>query len=443
MLRDDWKLLIERRAAGAGPTAELKVGDIRRWIAEEQPGLPALVSDLLVACFAVQSDRAWFRAGQPVLPPPEIGRITPDMVLRRQELPGEEEFALAGDRAGSVFGLGSQPVRSARAVQALAAELRSRAGGLLPAAESLVTELDAATPQTLGLADDSPRLVTARTAAELLNRLTGLADSTALLRALAASALPREGAVYRASLNSAAEPDRQPGPGEVADSRSARRIRLTAAAQRPTPPRRSGASCAAPPATTSIRCRCAGALDQAEQAAIDLLDRATAAACRDARPRRRAAMPARRTPRRPGSRGRSRFTRRVTAREVACRRGGTVRNGRQESRGEFRHYLADRDGMTEQAIKAERSPRPARPSSRARLSKHSRARQPARRSTAMAAGDQRLLLLRAAPQWRGPATVTVDAWHGQVTADVRGCGTVLAVLDAITSPARPKRTWWC
>ena len=37
----------------------------------------------------------------------------------------------------------------------------------------------------------------------MLNRLTGLTDSTALLRALAASDLPREGAVYRASLASA------------------------------------------------------------------------------------------------------------------------------------------------------------------------------------------------------------------------------------------------
>jgi hypothetical protein len=126
------------------------------------------------------------------------------MVLRRQELPSEEEFALASDRAVSVFGLGRPPVRSARAVQALAAELRRQAGSLLPAAESLAAEL-ARHAATLGLADDSPRLVTARTAAELLNRLTGLADSTALLRALAASDLPREGAVYRASVNSAAD----------------------------------------------------------------------------------------------------------------------------------------------------------------------------------------------------------------------------------------------
>ncbi len=52
----------------------------------------------------------------------------------------------------------------------------------------------------------------------------------------------------------------------------------------------------------------------------------------------------------------------------------------------------------------------------------------------LAEGDQRLLLLRAAPQWHGPATVTVDAGSGPVTADVRACRTVLAVLDAISEP---------
>jgi hypothetical protein len=57
-----------------------------------------------------------------------------------------------------------------------------------------------------------------------------------------------------------------------------------------------------------------------------------------------------------------------------------------------------------------------------------------------AVGDQRLLLLRAAPQWRGPATVTTDPGDGPVTADVRGCGTVLAVLDAVSEP-RPEQNY--
>ena len=96
VLRDDWKLRIERRAAAAGPVTDLTVGDIRSWVNAEQPGLPPLVTDLLVACFAVQSDRAWIRAGHQI-PPPELGRLAPEMVLRRQELPDEEEFARAND----------------------------------------------------------------------------------------------------------------------------------------------------------------------------------------------------------------------------------------------------------------------------------------------------------------------------------------------------------
>jgi hypothetical protein len=49
------------------------------------------------------------------------------------------------------------------------------------------------------------------------------------------------------------------------------------------------------------------------------------------------------------------------------------------------------------------------------------------------AGNQRVLLLRAAPEWRGPDQVIVDIGDGPVTATVRGCGTVLSVLDALVS----------
>lgn len=73
---------------------------------------------------------------------------------------------------------------------------------LLPAAESLVTELARHTG-TLGLNAASQRLATARAAANLLNLLAGLTDATALLRGLAHADLPREDVIYRASLTSA------------------------------------------------------------------------------------------------------------------------------------------------------------------------------------------------------------------------------------------------
>ncbi len=105
VLREDWKLRIEHRASAAGRATEPTVGDVRGWIDAEQPGLPPLVNDLLVCCFAVQSDRAWMRGGQPITPP-ELGRLTSDMVLRRQQLPGEAEFTAASTRAASDFRAG-------------------------------------------------------------------------------------------------------------------------------------------------------------------------------------------------------------------------------------------------------------------------------------------------------------------------------------------------
>jgi hypothetical protein len=201
VLRDDWKIRIERRAAAAGPVTDLRVGDIRQGVLEEQPGLPPLVTDLLVCCFAIQSDRAWIRGGQPITSP-EPGKLAPDVVLRRQELPDEDEFFRANDRAAALFGLTRQPVRSARAVQALAGDVRRQAGMLLPPAESLVSQLTQHAA-ALGLSQDSPRLVTAKAAASMLNQVAGLTDATALLRALARAALPRELAFYHASLESA------------------------------------------------------------------------------------------------------------------------------------------------------------------------------------------------------------------------------------------------
>ncbi|RAY15937.1 phage resistance protein [Actinomadura craniellae] len=204
VLRDEWKMLLNRRAAQSGrPTGELRVRELLDWIEEEQPGLPELVAQLLVACYALQDDRAWLRAGKPI-PAPELGRITTDMVLRSQELPGEEDFRLAGERASAVFGAGRQPVRTARAVQALAREVGGAAGALLEAAETLVLGLEEHRA-TLGLDDGTPRLVTARTAADLVNSLAGVADPTRLLNTLAGADLSQPYGIYRASLDSAAE----------------------------------------------------------------------------------------------------------------------------------------------------------------------------------------------------------------------------------------------
>ncbi|MBE1530890.1 BREX-2 system phosphatase PglZ [Actinomadura algeriensis] len=55
-----------------------------------------------------------------------------------------------------------------------------------------------------------------------------------------------------------------------------------------------------------------------------------------------------------------------------------------------------------------------------------------------ATGRERVLLLRAAPEWHGPPEITVRIGTGEdIVATVKGCRTVLAVLEALSEPRDP------
>ena len=155
VLGRDWPDILNRKAAGAD---QVTVPQLREWIEAEQPGLPEIVQNLIIACYAIQADKAWVRAGRPI-DVPKLDKITDDMVLRGQELPSEEEFETASARAQGIFRIQRQPVRSVRSVHALADAIRRNATGRLPAAQELTDEL-ADHASTLGLSDDEPRMAT-------------------------------------------------------------------------------------------------------------------------------------------------------------------------------------------------------------------------------------------------------------------------------------------
>lgn len=199
VLGHEWPELLNKKAAG---TAAVTVGQLRGWIAEVQPGLPADVQNLLVVCYSIQADKGWLRGGQPI-ETPTVARVADDMSLRGTELPTEAEFETASRRAEGIFGIAREPVRTSRSVQVLAAHLRHNASGLLTVAQSLAGELDRHA-KTLGLDDaEQPRTITARLVAPLLARLASTADPTQTVRVLADVELPRENAIYRAHLASA------------------------------------------------------------------------------------------------------------------------------------------------------------------------------------------------------------------------------------------------
>ncbi|MEU7833662.1 phage resistance protein [Nonomuraea sp. NPDC049129] len=200
VLREEWQLRIERAASRAGKTGDLLVSDLKRWILDEQPGLPGDIVNLIVFAYAVQRDRAWTRAGQ-VVGAPDLKNLPGDMALREQTLPDAEEFKAASDRAFALFRSERQPVRSARAVHQLAQTVRRRASELLPDAETLVKELER--HSELLMLDSSDRLATAHEAAALVETLAGIGDDTSCLRELARFATDRPLEVLRAGLDKA------------------------------------------------------------------------------------------------------------------------------------------------------------------------------------------------------------------------------------------------
>ncbi|MFD5574010.1 PglY protein [Streptomyces cadmiisoli] len=184
----EWRRRIEQHATAQGVTGDYEVEDIRRWIAElGWTGLDKAVSNLLIAVYALVADRSWVYNGSPQ-PAPDLDRIGTGWALRAQELPSEQEFTAAHERAAALFGQSVPRVRYARNVNDLAAKVRAKAQGWEAAVNGLRRSL-ANHRAALGLSDEqNARESSVRDAADLIARLVRHHDATALVRELAALA---------------------------------------------------------------------------------------------------------------------------------------------------------------------------------------------------------------------------------------------------------------
>ncbi|WP_322770236.1 phage resistance protein, partial [Frankia sp. Cr1] len=130
-------------AGGSGP-GELQVGDLLGWIDEPKPrGLDDNVAHLVVAAFAEQTDRAWYRYGGQLAPPPELTAITRDMTLREQPLPTPADWEDACERAQHLFGVPRPPLRRGRLLRTFAEEIVGKAKPRWAASQELVSALEA------------------------------------------------------------------------------------------------------------------------------------------------------------------------------------------------------------------------------------------------------------------------------------------------------------
>ncbi len=191
-LDDRWVQHIERQAAAAkqrGEEGPLTVGRIRGWLDVPQPmGIPRHLQDLVIMVFADQTNRSFTTHGGPARV--RIGGLDDQLELVEHELPSQDEWERAGERASAIFGIPPRPLLNAANVRELAVQLTERVESHRAGAADVRRRLESHAQQ-LGLEDTADRLRTSRAADDLLARLAGASGSAVeAVQALATADVP-------------------------------------------------------------------------------------------------------------------------------------------------------------------------------------------------------------------------------------------------------------
>jgi hypothetical protein len=173
VLGSHWRQHFHQRAAQQGSTGDLKVTDLLGWLDQPTPmGLDRLLAHLVIACFAEQTDRAWVLAGGTLNPPPELTGIRDDMALREEDLPDQQTWDAARERAMHVFGHNPPKARRTRLAAMFARQLSEAARLYRDAVHGLVVALESHIEAVgLDVSAEHGRLHTARCARDLLDGL--------------------------------------------------------------------------------------------------------------------------------------------------------------------------------------------------------------------------------------------------------------------------------
>ena len=154
-------------------------------------GLTREAQSLLILSWALLQDKQFLQHGVSVRVH-GLKDVTDGLVLADPQLPSDEQWASAQQRAAVLFGLQVPPLASAANLAVLGQGVRGKAQGWAAACARLQNALEARA-QTLGLAQDSPRLVTARSAAVLVSQLAQDHDDLTTAVMLADAEMPEEG----------------------------------------------------------------------------------------------------------------------------------------------------------------------------------------------------------------------------------------------------------
>ena len=139
-------------------------------------GLPITVENLVILTYADQANLAFRRHGGPCTA--KLDDLPDDLELREEELPAQDVWNEAIDRAGKVFGITVSPLLNASNASEFAAKLGEAAAADMSACSELVERLASIGEDFSIVEDKARRLRTARAISALvqsLNTLSGKA----------------------------------------------------------------------------------------------------------------------------------------------------------------------------------------------------------------------------------------------------------------------------
>jgi hypothetical protein len=202
VLAHHWPTHFNRKMSEAG-VANPSVGHLRAWI--DQPkvmGLPRDVQNIIVLVFADQTNRSFYRHGGPI--EPALDNLTDEMELKEEVLPPADLWDKARDRASTIFGFASSPLRNATNVSRLSEDLARQSGDLRDPAARLLARLRERL-QGLGIEPSgSARLGTASAALSLIESILS-PQSHGVVAVLASATIPSSDQALGRSLKSAAQ----------------------------------------------------------------------------------------------------------------------------------------------------------------------------------------------------------------------------------------------
>jgi len=198
-----WTQQFEQRA-GRAAQGELRVSELLEWLDPEphRLGLDPLVAQLVIAAYAEQTNRSFFKYGGPVVVEPP--QIKSEFTLRLQPLPTDDEWDAARERSYKLFGVGRVGPPVARLVRLFVEMLAREAQRHRDDAHQLVNRLEQHA-DVLGLDIDARegRLATARHAADVIDMIVSSADGVEIIKLFAQADLGGPAERVRKSLSAA------------------------------------------------------------------------------------------------------------------------------------------------------------------------------------------------------------------------------------------------